>query len=146
MIEARVGTSFISIEQARANLQAELPDWDFERVRLALRETWNEKLRRMTLVGASDDQQRMIYTGLYHAMLYPRIFSEQGRYYSAFDDTVHKGESYTAYSIWDTFRAENSLLTLIAPERIDVWCRRCCRTTRREDGCLSGPIPHTRTS
>jgi len=119
VIEARVGISFISIEQARANLQTELPDWDFERVRLTLRETWNEKLRRMTVVGASDDQQRMIYTGLYHAMLYPRIFSEQGRYYSAFDDTVHKGESYTAYSIWDTFRAENSLLTLIAPERID---------------------------
>ena len=119
VIEARVGTSFISIEQARANLQAEVPDWDFEKVRLALRETWNEKLRHVSLEGASDDQQRIIYTGLYHAMLYPRIFSEQGRYYSAFDDTVHKGESYTAYSIWDTFRAENSLLTLIAPERID---------------------------
>jgi predicted alpha-1,2-mannosidase len=52
-------------------------------------------------------------------LLYPRIFSEQGRYYSAFDDTVHKGVSYTAYSIWDTFRAEHSLLTLLAPERID---------------------------
>jgi predicted alpha-1,2-mannosidase len=118
-IEARVGTSFISIEQARANLQAEIPDWDFEKVRLALRETWNEKLGRMSLEGASEDQQRIIYTGLYHAMLYPRVFSEQGHYYSAFDDAVHKGESYTAYSIWDTFRAENSLLTLIAPERID---------------------------
>jgi len=119
VVEARVGTSFISIEQARANLQSEIPDWDFERVRLSLRETWNEKLRRVSLEGASDDQQRIIYTGLYHAMLYPRVFSEQRRYYSAFDDTVHKGESYTAYSIWDTFRAENSLLTLIAPERID---------------------------
>jgi predicted alpha-1,2-mannosidase len=119
VIEARVGTSFINIEQARANLQAEIPDWDFEKVRMALRETWNEKLGRVSLEGASDDQQRIIYTGLYHAMLYPRVFSEQGRYYSAFDDTVHKGESYTAYSIWDTFRAENSLLTLIAPERID---------------------------
>jgi len=119
VIEARVGTSFISIEQARANLKAEIYDWDFERVRLALRETWNEKLRRVSLEGASEDQQRIIYTGLYHAMLYPRVFSEQGRYYSAFDDAVHKGESYTAYSIWDTFRAENSLLTLIAPERID---------------------------
>jgi len=119
VIEARVGTSFISIDQARANLKAEIPGWEFEKVRAALREAWNEKLRRMTLEGASDDQQRIAYTGLYHAMLYPRVFSEQGRYYSAFDDTVHKGESYTAYSIWDTFRAENSLLTLIAPERID---------------------------
>ena len=47
------------------------------------------------------------------------MFSEYGRYYSAFDDRIHDGESYTAYSIWDTFRAENSLLTLLAPERID---------------------------
>ena len=69
--------------------------------------------------GATDEDKTRLYTAVYHALLYPRIFSEYGRYYSAFDDTIHKGESYTAYSIWDTFRAENSLLTLLAPERID---------------------------
>jgi predicted alpha-1,2-mannosidase len=119
VVEARVGTSFISIEQARQNLKAEIPKWDFEAVRQSLRSTWNEKLGRITVEGATDDQRKIVYTGLYHALLYPRIFSEQGRYYSAFDDTVHKGVSYTAYSIWDTFRAEHSLLTLLAPERID---------------------------
>ncbi|HMF63891.1 MAG TPA: GH92 family glycosyl hydrolase [Edaphobacter sp.] len=119
IVEARVGTSFISMEQARENLKAEMPTWDFDAVRRALRETWNEKLGRIAIEGATDDQRRIVYTALYHALLYPRIFSEQGRYYSAFDDTVHKGVSYTAYSIWDTFRAEHSLLTLMAPERID---------------------------
>jgi predicted alpha-1,2-mannosidase len=119
VVETRAGTSFISIEQARQNLKAEIPTWDFEVVRQSLRSTWNEKLGRITIEGATDDQRRIAYTGLYHALLYPRIFSEQGRYYSAFDDTVHKGVSYTAYSIWDTFRAEHSLLTLLAPERID---------------------------
>jgi len=119
IVEARVGTSFISVEQARENLKAEMPTWDFDAVRRALRETWNEKLGRIAIEGATDDQRRIVYTALYHALLYPRIFSEQGRYYSAFDDTVHKGVSYTAYSIWDTFRAEHSLLTLMAPERID---------------------------
>jgi predicted alpha-1,2-mannosidase len=119
LVEARVGTSFISIEQARQNLKAEIPAWGFEAVRSALRAAWNEKLGRIAVEGATDDQRRIAYTGLYHALLYPRIFSEQGRYYSAFDDTVHKGVSYTAYSIWDTFRAEQSLLTLMAPERID---------------------------
>ncbi len=119
IVEARVGTSFISIDQARQNLKAEIPVWDFEAVRNSLRATWNDKLGRITVEGATDDQRRIVYTGLYHALLYPRIFSEQGRYYSAFDDTVHKGTSYTAYSIWDTFRAEHSLLTLMAPERID---------------------------
>jgi predicted alpha-1,2-mannosidase len=119
VVEARVGTSFISVEQARQNLRSEIPTWDFDKVRSALRATWNEKLSRIAIEGATEDQHKIVYTGLYHALLYPRIFSEQGRYYSAFDDKVHNGDSYTAYSIWDTFRAENSLLTLLAPERID---------------------------
>jgi len=119
VVEARVGTSFISIDQARQNLKTEIPAWDFEAVRQSLRSAWSEKLGRIAVEGATEDQCRIVYTGLYHALLYPRIFSEHGRYYSAFDDTVHNGVSYTAYSIWDTFRAENSLLTLLAPERID---------------------------
>jgi putative alpha-1,2-mannosidase len=73
---------------------------------------------RMQVDGATEKEKARLYTALYHALLYPRIFSEGGRYYSAFDDRVHEGESYTAYSIWDTFRAENSLLTLLAPERV----------------------------
>jgi predicted alpha-1,2-mannosidase len=118
-IDVLVGTSFISVEQARHNLETEIPRWDFEATRDALRNAWNDKLNRITLDGATDDQRRIVYTALYHALLYPRVFSEYGRYYSAFDDQTHAGDSYTAYSIWDTFRAEFSLLTLIAPERID---------------------------
>ena len=118
-VEAQIGTSFISIEQARANLNAELPRWDFEGTQAALKAIWNAKLGAVTVEGASDDQKHILYSGLYHALLYPKLFSEHGRYYSAFDDQVHAGVAYTAYSIWDTFRAENSLLTLIAPERID---------------------------
>ncbi len=118
-VEMRVGTSFISIEQARANLSNEIPNWDFEAVRRRLHQVWNEKLSRMQVDGATDLEKTRLYTALYHALLYPRIFSESGRYYSAFDDRIHEGESYTAYSIWDTFRAENSLLSLLAPERVD---------------------------
>jgi predicted alpha-1,2-mannosidase len=118
-IQLRVGTSFISVEQARENLHREIPGWDFEVVQRELRAQWNGKLSRLQISGATDADKTLLYTALYHALLYPRIFSEYGRYYSAFDDAVHSGESYTAYSIWDTFRAENSLLTLFAPERID---------------------------
>jgi predicted alpha-1,2-mannosidase len=118
VVEVRVGTSFISVEQARANLQKEIPSWDFEGVRAALKRTWNQKLGLITVDGASDDERAIFYTGLYHSLLYPRLFSENGRYYSAFDDRVHNGVSYTAFSLWDTFRAEHSLLTLIAPERL----------------------------
>ena len=118
-IQLRVGTSFISVEQARENLRREIPGWDFEAVQRELRAQWNAKLSRLQISGATGADKTLLYTALYHALLYPRIFSEYGRYYSAFDDAVHSGESYTAYSIWDTFRAENSLLTLFAPERID---------------------------
>src|ERR1700730_13870127 len=119
VVEVQVGTSFISIEQARANLDAELPTWDFESKRDELKRQWNGKLGIADIEGATDDERHIFYTGLYHALLYPKLFSENGRYYSAFDDQVHNGVSYTAFSIWDTFRAENSLLTLFAPERID---------------------------
>lgn len=119
VIEVKVGTSFISVEQARANLRLEIPRWDFDHVRAELKKTWNQKLGMAQLEGAAPDQRRIFYTGLYHALLYPKLISEHGRYYSAFDDKVHKGVSYTAYSLWDTFRAENSLLTILAPERID---------------------------
>ena len=119
LVEVRVGTSFLSVDQARANLRHEIPDWNFDAVRARLHSAWVEKLGRLELEGATDRERTRLYTALYHSLLYPRIFSEYGRYYSAFDDRVHTGESYTAYSIWDTFRAENSLLTLFAPERID---------------------------
>lgn len=119
VIEARIGTSFISVEQARANLQHEIPNWDFNAVRTNLRSTWNKKLSLIAVKGGTNDQKHIFYTALYHSMLYPRTFSEYGRYYSAFDDKLHDGESYTDYSIWDIFRAEFSLLTLLAPERVD---------------------------
>lgn len=119
IIQVRIGTSFISVEQARENLTREIRGWDFAAVQRGLHAQWNEKLSRLQIGGATDQDKVLMYTAMYHALLYPRVFSEYGRYYSAFDDTIHNGESYTAYSIWDTFRAENSMLTLLAPERID---------------------------
>ncbi len=119
LVEVRVGTSFLSVEQARENLAHEIPDWNFEAVRARLHAAWAEKLGRLQVERATDSERTRLYTALYYSLLYPRSFSEYGRYYSAFDDKIHAGESYTAFSIWDTFRAENSLLTLLAPERID---------------------------
>jgi predicted alpha-1,2-mannosidase len=115
----RVGTSFLSTEQARENLRREIPAWDFEAIRRKLHATWEGKLGRLQVQGATHAEKTRLYTAMYHALLYPREFSEYGRYYSAYDDTIHRGESYTAFSIWDTFRAENSLITLVAPERVD---------------------------
>ena len=115
----RVGTSFLSVDQARKNLQEEIPNWDFDAARHQLHQEWESKLARLQVEGATDAEKTRLYTALYHALLYPRQFSEDGHYYSAFDDKIHEGSSYTSFSIWDTFRAENSLLTLVAPERVD---------------------------
>ena len=119
VIEVRVGTSFLSIDQARDNIAKEIPAWNFAATRHKLHTIWQNKLGNLTIASATKDERTTAYTALYHALLYPRVFSEGGRYYSAFDDTIHNGTSYTDYSTWDTFRAEHSLLTLMAPERIN---------------------------
>ncbi|MFE0376708.1 GH92 family glycosyl hydrolase [Streptomyces inhibens] len=119
-VQVRIATSFISVDQARANLAAEVPDdQTFEETVGKTRAQWNQKLNRVLLQGATPDQRAIFYTAMYHALQYPSEMSEHGRYYSAYDDKVHSGVSYTGYSLWDTFRAENTFLTLFAPERID---------------------------
>lgn len=122
-VEVKVGTSFISIEQARKNLEAEIPHWDFNRTEQNLKNEWDRYLNRITIEGASEDEKAVFYTALYHSLLFPRRFSEQGRYFSAFDDTVHTGESYTDYSLWDTYRAQHPLLILVAPEHVPGMCQ-----------------------
>jgi len=80
----RIGTSFISINQARANLEAEIPQWNFGDIRSNLRKVWNQELNQVLIQGGSDDQIIQLYSAMYQSLLYPRLFSEYGRYYSAF--------------------------------------------------------------
>jgi len=117
-VQARIGTSLISLDQAEYNLQKEIPGWDLEKLKQEGRAEWNDQLSRILVKGGARDDRVIFYTALYHAHLYPRIFSEYGRYYSAFDDRIHQGVSYNDYSLWDTFRAEHPLLLVTAPERV----------------------------
>jgi len=117
-VKVKIATSFISIEQARKNLSLEIPDWDFEKLVNITREVWQEHLSRIQVSGASEDQKSIFYTALFHSMLFPREFSEYGRYYSPFDDKIHEGVSYNDYSLWDTFRALHPLLHFTNPERV----------------------------
>ena len=119
VVTVKIGTSYISIDQARANMTAELGDSDFATTMNRLKNIWTEKLDLFAIEGGSRDDLVQFYTGVYHGLQYPRLFSEHGKYYSAFDDKIHEGVSYTAYSIWDIFRAEFSFITLFAPEHID---------------------------
>lgn len=138
-IEVRTGVSFVSVEQARKNIEIEAPSTkSFDEAVEDLKEAWLEKLDRVKIEGVNrtspdHDPRTIWYTGLFHALQYPNDFSEPtGRgedarrvYYSGYTDSVHHGNDsyYQSWSIWDTFRAEHSLLTLFAPERVNGMMR-----------------------
>ena len=118
----KVGVSLISAEQARANLNREIPEEGagaVDAVAARARAAWAAQFARLTIETPREDVKTIFYTGLFHALLYPREIDEYGRYYSAFDDRVHEGRMYNCYSLWDTYRAEHALLTFVAPERVD---------------------------
>lgn len=119
----KTGSSFISIDQARESLAKEVPHFDFEGIKMACKNAWNEHLNRLEVTTNRKNQVDIFYTSMYHSLLFPRSTSEYGRYYSAFDDKVHEGDSYNDFSLWDTFRGEHPLLTIIAPERVDGMVR-----------------------
>ncbi|GAP91791.1 putative glycoside hydrolase family 92 protein [Rosellinia necatrix] len=138
-VEIRTGISFVSIEQARKNLDIEMPDGtSFEHTVEQVKAAWLEKLGRVTIEGvnATDekhDQRTIWYTGLFHALQYPNDFSEPTSrdpgsprtFYNGYTDSVHTSNEsyYQSWSIWDTYRAEHSLLTLFAPERVNGMMR-----------------------
>lgn len=121
-ILARVGTSFVSVDEARRNLRAEIPTWDFHKVEQASRSAWNRALGKIDVSGTAADK-RIFYTAIYHALQLPRIMSDADGTYPRFagGQTVETARGFTYYgdySAWDTFRAEQPLLTIIEPERV----------------------------
>ncbi|KAG5219976.1 glycoside hydrolase family protein [Salix suchowensis] len=144
-INVRVGVSFISIEQARRNLDNEIPDGTaLEDTAMTTRAAWAEKMDRIQLEGATEDEKVIFYTGFYHTLQYPYETSEDGKYYSGYDDSVHEGVSYSGYSIWvsvssSKVRSCDSYPTSVkrtrsAPnrrERVPGTITVCFKTTRR---------------
>lgn len=118
VLEFRYGISFISVEQAKKNLQDEIPDWNFENVKRRARDRWSEVLGQIQVEGGTPEQRRVFYTALYRS--YERMvnITEDGRYYSAFDHQVHQDSRpfYVDNWLWDTYRALEPLQTLLNPE------------------------------
>jgi predicted alpha-1,2-mannosidase len=119
VVELKIATSFISLEQAAFNLNKEIPGWNFERTKNKTGSKWQSCLERIRVSGIDEDKKTIFYTAMYHSLLFPREFSEYGKYYSAFDDRVHKGVMYNDFSLWDTFRALHPLLVFIQTERVN---------------------------
>jgi predicted alpha-1,2-mannosidase len=118
VLEFRYGISFISVEQARENLQEEIADWNFETIKRRARDRWNEVLGQIQVEGGTPEQKRVFYTALYRS--YERMvnITEDERYYSAFDHQVHQDSRpfYVDNWLWDTYRALEPLQTLLNPE------------------------------
>ena len=119
----RIGTSFISAEQALRNLEHEVGDRNFDSLRAEGEAVWNETLGRIQVEGGTDDQRRTFYSCLYRAHLFPRMFHEPdagGRpiHYSPYDGQVYPGVLYTDNGFWDTYRTVYPLLSLIQPVRL----------------------------
>lgn len=123
-VDVRVGVSFISVEQARRNLDLEIRDGQkLEETAMGTRANWIDKLDRLRVEGATPSNRTVLYTGFSRTLVYPYAVHENTgswedpkfRYYSGYLDTVVDGFSYSGYSIWDTFRATTAWQLLVAP-------------------------------
>jgi predicted alpha-1,2-mannosidase len=121
-ILVKIGISFISNENARLNLNAEQPGWDFDRVKENARLEWEKQLSKIKVEGGTEDQKTIFYTALYHALIHPSIYNDvNGEYLSMGTKQVRKlspdrKNQFTVFSLWDTYRNLHSLLTLVYPE------------------------------
>jgi len=118
VVRVKVALSSVDVDGASRNLAAEIPDWDFDRVREACAAAWRERLGRVELPGADDRTMRNFYSSLYHFYLYPTQMADvDGRYRNV--GKVGKLSSnvfYSGLSLWDTFRAAFPLVTILEPD------------------------------
>ncbi|OUO22073.1 alpha-mannosidase [Alistipes sp. An31A] len=117
----KVAISPVSVENAKENLAAELPDWDFEATAQAADAAWNDELGRVRIETADSSARRIFYTALYHTMIVPSTFCDVNGDYRGADGKTYNAEGahiYTTFSLWDTYRAAQPLMTLIHPDRM----------------------------
>lgn len=117
----KVALSTTGVEGAKANMAAEVPEWDFEGIRTAAKADWNSYLSRIEVEG-TDEEKTNFYTSFYHALIQPNEISDvDGRYRNAADSVVNAtgGKFYSTFSLWDTYRAAHPFYTLMVPERVD---------------------------
>ncbi|HLT36325.1 MAG TPA: GH92 family glycosyl hydrolase [Enhygromyxa sp.] len=120
VVELELAISYVSIEQAEANL-AELDGQSFDATRAAAVESWEQELGRIRVLGGTNQQRQLFYSALYRTFLTPTIFNDLGGQYRGFDKQVHEAADgftyYSDFSLWDTYRTVHPLFNLIQRER-----------------------------
>lgn len=119
-IEVSMGVSFVSIANARLNLETEQANRHFDEIRADARAKWNDDLSRILVEGGTEQQKRVFYTAMYHLLIHPNILQDVNGQYPAMEgDAIltAKGNRYTVFSLWDTYRNVHQLMTLVYPDR-----------------------------
>ena len=119
VVELRLAISYVSVENARANLTAEVGIASFDEMVSRAKQEWEEKLSSIKIEGGTDDQRHIFYTTLYHSLQMPTLFNDANGDYMGFDKKVHQTTDFryfTDLSLWDTFRTIHPLFILIAPK------------------------------
>ena len=119
VVELRLAISYVSIENARANLKAEADSASFDEMVSRAKQVWEDKLSTIKIEGGTDDQRHIFYTTLYHSLQMPTLFNDVNGDYMGFDKKVHQTTDFryfTDLSLWDTFRTIHPLYTLITPK------------------------------
>ena len=127
---AKVGMSSVDEEGARLNVEAEIPNWDFEGVMKQANTTWNEALGKIDIKTSDNDSRTVFYTSLYHAFIQPSLASDVDGRYRTMGHEIKQDASYTNYtvfSLWDTFRAAHPLYTIVTPEQNQAFIRSLLR-------------------
>ena len=124
-ILVEVGVSYVSIENARMNLDAESNGFDFEKTKLQASEQWNDILGRVKVEGGTKDQKTIFYTALYHTQIHPNIINDVDGQYPAMESfeirETNNCDRYTVFSLWDTYRNFHPLMALLYPqEQLDI--------------------------
>jgi predicted alpha-1,2-mannosidase len=119
-IQIKFALSPVSTEGAIQNMQAEVPHWDFNKVKGETRNKWNKELSKILVETMEEDDKTTFYTALYHTMLGPIIYEDVDGKYRGLDQNIHNSEgfsNYTIFSLWDTYRALHPLFNLIQQQR-----------------------------
>ncbi|BEH00352.1 hypothetical protein BSYN_26160 [Bacteroides sedimenti] len=120
VIMVKVAISPVSIENAKANMKAELAGWNFKQTISKADEAWNRELNKVVIKADDATRMRTFYTALYHTMIAPSLFCDVNKDYRGADKNTHKNATftnYTTFSLWDTYRAAHPLFTILQPER-----------------------------
>ncbi|NOU60722.1 GH92 family glycosyl hydrolase [Marinifilum caeruleilacunae] len=118
---AKTALSPIGIEGAKNNLTAEVPHWDFNKVKMAAEKKWNDELLAIEAKFNNPSDEKIFYTALYHTAFFPSLFNDHNGDYIGVDDRVVNSqvEHYTVFSLWDTYRALHPLFTITQADKVN---------------------------